>query len=89
MIFTAYGKALAAAEPIPTLTSTGATAHAEAIAYDAGIRVLITGRTYDGKRFSRSARSVYGAYAAILALGGAQRAWHVREDGTRRLILTR
>jgi hypothetical protein len=89
MRFTSHGRTLAAAETVPTITGTGATAHMRAIEYDAGIRVLLTGRDAGGRRFRREARSVFGAYATAGALWGINRAWHVRDDGTRRLIFAR
>lgn len=89
MEFTKYGKAQAQAEPIPTITATGATAHMEACQYDAGMEVVLTGQDVNGKRFRKTAKSVYGAYATMRAVWGLQRAWHVRPDGTRRLLMQR
>lgn len=88
MNYTAFGTALAKAEPLPTL-GTGAGAHVQAIAYDAGISVLLTGKDANGKTFRRTAKSVLGAHATALAAWGIRRAWLVQADGTRKLIFSR
>lgn len=89
MRFTKYGQELAAQEAMPEIQETGASAHAKACAYDTGTRVVLTGRDAHGKRFRREALSVYGAYMQATALWAVERAWHVREDGTRRLVFSR
>lgn len=89
MRFTTYGKQAAKAEPVPAITETGATAHMLAAGHDAGMTVLLTGADVYGRRIVREARSVYGAYFTMRAMWGIQRAWHVREDGTRKLLISR
>lgn len=89
MDFTRYGRQLARNEAVPPMIGTGATAHANAIAYDAGLDVLLTGRDGFGRRFHISARSVLGAYATARAVRGVHRAWHRLPDGSRRLVFRR
>lgn len=87
--FTAYGKKMA--EPVPPDPTGlgGASAHAAACSHDSGIRVLLTGHDRHGRRFRREARSVYGAFMTMEACWGLERAWHIRPDGSRRLLLAR
>lgn len=87
MHFTDYGKSIAD-RPAPT-NETGAAAHARACQKDDGLAILLTGRDVNGRRFTRTARSVSGAYFTMRAMYGLERAWHVRDDGTRRLICRR
>jgi hypothetical protein len=88
--FTKYGKTLAANETVPAPHPLGgATAHMHACQHDAGIKVRMTGHTSEGKRFTREAKSVYGAYATFQAMWGLDRAWHVLPDGSRNLIFRR
>ena len=70
-------------------TSTGAQLHMEVCNFDAGIEVLLTGSDRSGKAFRRSARSCLGTFATMRAVSGLQRAWLIREDGTRKLLCTR
>jgi hypothetical protein len=85
--FTKYGKALAAEETIPERHPLGgATAHMAACAYDSGITVRLIGKDAYGKTFTNSAKSVYGAYNTAKAVWGIHSAWHIRADGSRKLI---
>lgn len=90
MEYTDYGKKMAEAEPLPEPHPLGgATAHMAVCGYDAGIEVLLTGHDARGRKFNRSAKSVFGAFMIAKALWGVERAWHRREDGTRRLLFKR
>ena len=88
MRFTEYGKKLAKEQPMFTTEKTGASAHAEACSYDCGTNIRLIGETRE-KRFYRSAKSVQGAHATAQACWGINSAWHIREDGTRKLIFRR
>lgn len=90
MNFTAYGKTLAKTEPVPTAHPLGgATAHMHACQYDADNRIVLTGHDANGKAFRMEAQSLYGAFMKARAAWGIERGWHVREDGTRRLVFKR
>ena len=90
MQFTAYAKNLAQSEPVPEAHPLGgATAHMHACNYDAGKTVLLTGKDTNGKSFQKEAKSLYGAFMMMQAAHGLQRAWHVREDGSRKLLIRR
>lgn len=90
MDFTKYGKEMAATEPVPEPHPLGgATAHMKACEYDAGLRVRLIGKDVDGKRVVKEAKSVYGAFMMAEALWSLNTAWHLREDGTRRLLMRR
>lgn len=90
MRFTVYGRAQAGAEPkMPEPTIPGATAHMEACGYDTGKKIVLTGTDFNGKKFRKEAKSVYGAFATMRAVAGLTRAWHIREDGTRRLLISK
>ena len=69
--------------------ATGAQAHALFCAHDNGTRFVLTGKDDRGRRFTREARSLSGAYATMSAVRGITRAWHVLPDGTRRLAIVR
>ena len=88
--FTKYGKALAAQEDVPAPDPLGgATASMKAMHVDSGIEVLLIGRDSSGKRFTKSAKSVFGAWFTARAAWGINTAWHLRDDNTRRLIFRR
>lgn len=88
MKFTPYAINLAQSEPVPAPHPLGgATAHMHACQYDAGKVVVLTGKDVNGKRIRKEARSIYGAYMTMRAMHGLTRAWHVREDGTRKLLI--
>lgn len=89
MNFTAYGKALAATERRFTSTEIGATGHMLACQYDTGLQILLTGTDASGRSFQRSASSVFGAYMQAQAAWGIERAWHLKADGTRKLLFRR
>lgn len=90
MKFTPYGQTLAQSEAVPAPHPLGgATAHMKACEYDAGKTVLLTGKTVNGKAFRMSAHSIYGAFMKAQAAHGITRAWHVREDGSRKLLFSR
>ena len=88
--FTKYGKALAAQEDVPAPDPLGgATASMKAMQHDSGISVLLFGRDSSGKPFTKSAKSVFGAWFTARAAWGINTAWHLRDDNTRRLIFRR
>jgi len=87
-VFTKAGKAAAAAEPVPDYGD-GASAHVKACAHDAGVTVLLVGHDANGRRFTRGARSVYGAYFTMRACWGLDRAWLVSDSGKRTLLMRR
>lgn len=90
MKFTTYGQALAKAEPVPAPHPLGgATAHMHACSHDSGTEIVLTGKDSRGKSFRMTAKSVYAAYMKMEAAWGLNRAWHVREDGTRKLVIVR
>lgn len=90
MYYTEYGKALAKAEVrFHPNGATGATAHMKACEHDAGIKVKLIGRDVNGKKFTMEAKSVEGSHMKALACWGLNTAWHLREDGTRRLLWRR
>jgi hypothetical protein len=90
MQFTEYGKTLAKGETrFDPQGATGATAHMKACQHDAGIKVKLIGRDVNGKKFTMEAKSVEGAFMKARAAWGLNSAWHLREDGTRRLIFRR
>lgn len=90
MRFTKYGQSMAKVEPaMPNPKGlTGASLHMAACGFDTGLSVVLTG-TANGKRVRKTAKSVYGAYAVMHAVWGVSNAWHVRPDGTRRLLIQR
>ena len=89
MHFTEYGKSLAAAEEVPVTTETGAVASMKAIGYDSGNAMLLTGHDARGRRIEIRTSSLYGAFFAMRSMWVLGRAWHVREDGTRKLAIRR
>ena len=95
MKFTKYGTDLAAREEADRIkymrpeNAAGASAHARAAAFNVGLNILLVGNDLHGKRFTYRAGSVSGAYFTAGAMWGIKRAWHIREDGTRRLIFRR
>ena len=90
MKFTAYAQNLAQSEPVPAPHPLGgATAHMHACNYDAGKRIVLTDKDTNGKAFRMEAKSLYGAFMKMQAAHGITRAWHVRSDGTRKLLITR
>lgn len=90
MKFTAYGRDRAAVEgPAPEHPIGGASAHVEACKRDTGMEILLTGTDFNGKPFRTHAYSVSGAWAKMLAAPALSRAWHIRQDKSRRLLLKR
>ena len=89
MEFTDYGKKLAAAEPVPTFPEGGATASMKAAAHDAGLAIILTGVDADGRKFKSSAKSMIGAFFTMKAVWGLNNAWHVLDDGSRKLVIRR
>lgn len=87
MRITDYGKTIAD-RPAET-ASTGATAHMEACRKDDGLTIVLTGHDVHGKRLRREVGSLSAAYFTMHAMWGIERAWHVREDGSRRLAIAR
>lgn len=87
-MFTQYGKALA--DDKNDLRAhigdrTGAAAHAHALSLDTGLDVWIRGKNVP----TRAYRSVAAAYFAMQALHAYTTIWHVKIDGTRKLVYRR
>lgn len=92
MHVTKYGQTIAndrAALEAHTGGRTGASAHAAACSLDTGMEFVLTGTDFSGKRFTRTARSMAGAWFTMLAVAGINNAWHVRADGSRKLAIRR
>lgn len=88
--FTDYGVELAQSEPLPTFPMIGAQAHANAMGYDSGLSVIVTGQyvSSDGARhgWNYKVRSVFAAFAVARANRAARHAWHILPNGQRKLI---
>lgn len=87
-MFTQYGKTLASDKNelhahIGDLT--GAAAHAHTLSLDTGLDMRISGKTVP----TRTYRSVAAAYFALQALHAYTNIWHVKIDGTRKLVYRR
>ena len=67
----------------------GATLHAHMIGLDTRERYVLTGKDAYGKAMRREAGSIHAVLAITKAAWGYKRAWHIREDGTRRQVWTR
>lgn len=90
MEFTEYGIALAEQEgtDYPDFGE-GASAHMAACNHDTGLTLRLCGLDVHGHRFAFEAQSVLGAFMKMKAASGVNNAWHVREDGTRKLVIRR
>lgn len=87
-MFTQYGKTIANDKEALRAhigDRTGATAHAHALSLDTGLDMLITGKNAP----TRAYRSVAAAYFAIQAMHAYTSIWHVKIDGTRKLVYRR
>lgn len=88
--FTRAGKRMAQAEPIPEPHPLGgATAHMHACQHDAGLTIVLIGKESNGRRFTKHAKSVYGAFMTMEACWGLNNAWLVDENGKRTLLMRR
>lgn len=87
-MFTQYGKTLANDKDELRAhigNRTGASAHAHALSLDTGLDMLIIGKNAP----TRAYRSVAAAYFAIQAMHAYANIWHVKSDGTRKLVYRR
>lgn len=87
-MFTQYGKTLANDKEDLVAhigDRTGATAHARALSLDTGLNMRISGKSVP----TRTYRSVAAAYLAMQASHAYTSIWHVKIDGTRKLVYRR
>lgn len=82
-------KSLATPEGYRAASLGGATLHAYMVGLDAGERYVLTGQDAYGKRMRREAGSIHAVLAIVRGAWGYKRAWHVREDGTRKQVFSR
>ncbi len=64
---------------------TGATAHAHALSLDTGLDMRVTGKSMP----TRTYHSVAAAYYAMQAMHAYTNIWHIKDDGTRKLVYRR
>lgn len=87
-MFTQYGKTLASDKNELRAhigDRTGAAAHAHALSLDTGLDMRISGKNVP----TRTYHSVAAAYFAMQALHAYTNIWHVKIDGTRKLVYRR